>query len=658
MQRILETRDAALVPTSFDEDDHSIEAVWSTGARVIRRPWFGDDYEEELSMDPAHIRLGRMDAGRAPFLDSHQGWALEHVLGRVMPGTTVVENGEGRARIKLSKAARHADTVQDIRDGIIVNTSVGYEVHTYETTEPSDGRKLRRAVDWEPYEVSAVPMGADPKAHIRSLCKRHEVPFERAAPPAPAPPIQERETMPNEKPAETVDADAIRAAGVAEGAKAENARQAGIRETAKVLRLDGDKLTVELLGNPAVSLDESRAKLISHRAAEDAKTRTSSQHTFESGELDERTTAFDGMLNALNHRACSRFGLTRLEGKRRVPAFELSEQGRAFRGFTMIEMARECLRAQGISVSGLSRSRIAQLALKRRGMHSTSDFPFLLEDSARKNLLAGYQRAPQTFQLWAGRRTAPDFKVNREVKMGEAPQLLLKVEGAKLTYGTITEDRETWQLATYARGFGVTRETLVNDDLMAFTQIPFLFGESASGLESDIVYGILTANADMRDGVALFHADHGNLRDPGADPDKAEYSAMRTLMRRQTGLDGTSKVRLTPAIVVGPTTLETEMQSMQVQTTPANPDAAIPAELRGLPAVSDPILDDTSLTAYYMFADPGSRPCVIFGFLEGAEGIQMTEDSDSETLGMSWKGYLDFAAAAVEHRAGVKNEGT
>ena len=48
-------------------------------------------------------------------------------------------------------------------------------------------------------------------------------------------------------------------------------------------------------------------------------------------------------------------------------------------------------------------------------------------------------------------------------------------------------------------------QTLINDDLDAFTRIPAMYGNSIAQLESDVVWGIITANPGMADGNALFH---------------------------------------------------------------------------------------------------------------------------------------------------------
>ncbi len=63
---------------------------------------------------------------------------------------------------------------------------------------------------------------------------------------------------------------------------------------------------------------------------------------------------------------------------------------------------------------------------------------------------------------------------------------------------------------------GITRQVIINDDLDAFTRVPSLFGTAAATLESDVVWGIVTANPAMGNGVALFHANHKNLTGAGA----------------------------------------------------------------------------------------------------------------------------------------------
>lgn len=172
MERTIELpralRAAELRAQSFDEAAWTIDVVWTTGATVRRRSWFDGPYDEELVVEPSSVRLGRLNAG-APLLNTHGDWSLENVLGSIVPGSARLAGGQGLATILLSDAAGDADNIQKIKSGVIRSISVGYVVHRVEKIESDDGSvPVWRVVDWEPLEVSAVPVPADPGAHIRS----------------------------------------------------------------------------------------------------------------------------------------------------------------------------------------------------------------------------------------------------------------------------------------------------------------------------------------------------------------------------------------------------------------------------------------------------------------------------------------------------------
>ena len=80
-----------------------------------------------------------------------------------------------------------------------------------------------------------------------------------------------------------------------------------------------------------------------------------------------------------------------------------------------------------------------------------------------------YAENVPSYARWARRApNAPDFKTISVTQLANNPALSLKVEGAEITYGTVSEKREQYTIATYARGLAVTREMIVNDDLRAF----------------------------------------------------------------------------------------------------------------------------------------------------------------------------------------------
>ena len=165
-------REAMVRADTINEAERTIDIIWTTGATVQRARWEGWDelveYNEELLVDGNSIRLDRLNEG-APFLDSHRTWGgVANVLGSVVPGSVRVENGHGTAKIRLTSADDAAPAIQRILERTINKVSVGYRVHRYEITTTEGARELWRAVDWEPFEISAVALPADPGASIRS----------------------------------------------------------------------------------------------------------------------------------------------------------------------------------------------------------------------------------------------------------------------------------------------------------------------------------------------------------------------------------------------------------------------------------------------------------------------------------------------------------
>ncbi len=160
-------REASIVPGSLDEKARTFDIVWTAGAEVPRIDWWtGQRYVEVLEVSDKAIRLDRLQSGRAPILDSHQRWQLDNVLGTVAKDSVRIANGQATAKVRMSNRDDVAGLVADIRDGIIANVSPGYITHTYRE-ELRDGTTYRTATDWEPIEISFVPVGADPDAGLQ-----------------------------------------------------------------------------------------------------------------------------------------------------------------------------------------------------------------------------------------------------------------------------------------------------------------------------------------------------------------------------------------------------------------------------------------------------------------------------------------------------------
>ena len=232
------------------------EATISIASEFPVERWFG---MEVLSMEEEHMRLDRLNSGTGAVLVQHDHW--DQIGAFKKDSMQVGDDKKLRGDVRFSRSTRAKELVDDLKDGIRGNTSVGYAVYAYEraidleTIDPETEAaevKYWRAIDWEPYEGSFVAAGADPTVgHGRAEKRTFEVTFSepdpepaagdstRNADPQPEPQptrIQVRSDKTMAEPTadpKPVDQDALRQ----EGAAMEATRRNHITETAKAFKL-------------------------------------------------------------------------------------------------------------------------------------------------------------------------------------------------------------------------------------------------------------------------------------------------------------------------------------------------------------------------------------------------------------------------------------
>ncbi|MCA3587455.1 MAG: peptidase U37 [Methylocystis sp.] len=642
------TRAADLLPASIDAAERTIDVVWSTGARVRRNPFFGDPFDEELAMDPRAVRLDRLNAG-APLLKVHDASVLDSVIGSVVPGSARIENGRGIARVRFSDRTEVEPLWKDVEAGHIRAVSIGYQVHRFEVTKQAGAPELWRAVDWTPFEISAVPIGADPAAGFRADEPLYPCVVHRADAPSTekaamddavtdntetqtrqaAPQPQDRASS-----APVIDAETI----AARARDKERERVGTIYDLAGRLHLE--RSFADDLVKRGVTLDAARSEILDKVATDAEKTRVSPQVSIPLGSRDERVTRRDAVSNALLHRYSPTL-------------FPLSESAREYRGMTLVEHAREFLSSSGVNIRGMSRDEIAT-----RALHSTSDFPEVLAAVTGKTLRQAYDAYPRTYVPFCRQVLATDFKAMHRVQLGEAPQLVKVNEGGEFKRGTLAEGRESYRVETYGRVVAVTRQVLINDDLDAFTRIPAMYGTAIATLESDVVWGIILANAAMSDSIALFHQNHGNLANPATALSVTAIGAARAAMARQTGLDKKTILNVRPAYLIVPASLELAAEQLVAQNlVPAQTGSVVPSSIRTLTPIAEPRLDAASLTAWYLAANPAQIDTIEYAYLEGQQGAYIETRNGFDVDGVEIKCRLDFGAKAIDWRGLYRNPG-
>jgi hypothetical protein len=197
----------------------------------------------------------------------------------------------------------------------------------------------------------------------------------------------------------------------------------------------------------------------------------------------------------------------------------------------------------------------------------------------------------------------------------------------------------------------------VNDDTDAFSRVPMLFGRAARDLESNLVWTQITSNPTMGDGVALFHATHGNLDTVSAVISVASISKGRAGMRNQKGVDGVQFLNITPRYIVTPAAIETVADQFVSQNLLANQASSVNPFAGRLQELAEPRLDANSLTAWYLAASVDQIDIVEYGFLAGEAGPTVETRVGFDVDGLEIKARHDFAAKVIDWRGLWKNPG-
>jgi len=647
-------RAAQIEPSTFDEAKRTVEVVFTTGAKVLRYDWRNDRYyDEELVVSADAVDLSRLNAG-ASVLNTHSQWDLRDVIG--VTEDAWVSEPEGRARLRMSERPELAGIVADVRSGVIRHISVGYAVQRMEMVPPearADGgaRWLYRAVRWMPHEISFVPVPADAGSGTRSQPSRGEMPCEFTTRAAAQPTQEDIRMDPKDQtggaapqPATTTinitpqpgtpASDSIRSAPaqpVADASADLLARTAAVSELCA--RHGVAHLAPDLIRSGA-DVFKAQAAVLEALARDDAR----------SGGHRNATPVISTVRDGMQVRLA---GIEQAILHRIAPAEKLDDNGRQFRGMSLLEIGRDFLEAHSVNTRGMSRMELAaeMLSYRSAGMHGTSDFAALFTNVATKRLRNAYEENPGTYRMWARRApNAPDFKNVTVVQLSGAPDLLQVNEGGEFKYGSVSDGGVNYGVVTYGRIVAMTRQAIVNDDLRAFDRLVTAFGFAASRLENRLTYAQLTG--------ATYNPTNSQSG-AGSVLSFDSLAKARSMMRSIKGAQN-EELNLAPAYLIVPAALE----QMAYKLTSSNYVPATSGDVNefrsggrtAVEPVVEPVLDAASATAWYTVASSAAVDTVEYCYLDGAEGPVVETKNGFEVDGVEMKCRLDFAAKAIDNK--------
>lgn len=346
---------------------------------------------------------------------------------------------------------------------------------------------------------------------------------------------------------------------------------------------------------------------------------------------DERDKVRTGMTDSL----LSRTGVTEFD-----PQNE-------FNGFTLVELSSDMLRRNNVRVTGSRTERVGAAFT-----HSSSDFPNVLADVARRSLLAGYSEMPETFEQFTRRAAMQDFRAHDRVGMSEMETLEALPDGGEYKRGTMADYKETNRLATYGKMFPITRQTIINDDLGALTDIPAKMGRAARRTVAGKVFDVFALNPAMGDGTVLFHADHSNLNASSTAISTDSVDAIGTAMALNTGRNtGVQPMGLVPDILLVPMALRSRANTVRGAeykvfdgATDTNRD---PNSVRDtFRVIADARLDSISAVNWFMISS-ALLPIEV-AYLDGVDTPFMDQVRGWEIDGTEFKVRIDVGVAPIE----------
>ena len=666
-------------PSTVDEAARSVEFVAATERAVDVWDWeLWEEVPEVLLM--SGVRLP--ENGQVPLMDSHDYSRVGNVLGSFRGFR--VEGAELVGRAVFSATDEGEKAFVKVKEGHLTDVSVGYRVNNYVRLDAGEtvtvqGRDfegpLRVVTDWQLFEVSLCPIGADRAAKARKIFKEDDMPKKddgkrsgltgkRAdavcdyleasdgrctltggpvctwltsegvcGKPAGEP----RDPDPQDAGTEGGDApdltgedlpDAAPESAPASGT--EEGRAAALKERRRIAELTtlcrGHAMPEDVLTgfiDRGVSLDAARAVVLERlqaRGAADAFAR-----------VDMGAAERDKVRDAARDSLLLRCGMA--VDKPAPGAVEM-------RSMSMRELARDFLARSGQSLGGDIKTLIGRAL-------TTTDLPMALTETARKVLEDAFERADHTWDLWAATGSLDDFKISHAVGVDFETTLRKVEEDGEYTYAYASERGEQVQLATYGRIYPITRQAIINDDLGVFTDMAATRGRAAANTVNNLAYRALLGNPVMSDGKPLFSAAHNNLFKGGGIPTIDKLGAVLTAMKLQRNASG-EFLRINPQFFLAPVALETGAETFfnsQLIGTQAQPNVSNIYGGQRFTRAYDPLLDEADPTAWYLLGPKGTSIKVYF--LGGANSPRLEEKQGWTIDGVEFKVSIDVAAAPV-----------
>lgn len=660
-------------PATIDEKSRSVEVIGATeNPALVYDPIRYENVEEVLLMSGCEIPADNS----IPLTIEHDRSA-DAVIGSYRD--MKIQGDELIGRAYFSTAPDAEPYWIKVKEGHLKQFSILYPAVERESVYIAEGQQasvngksytgpLLVTKKWKPKALGLVLFGADERAQaraeinnakekkmdpkLRKFLERHGLP-ETATEEEALAFIEKAETPPATPPTATVpvtpppDLDKIRA-------EATGKERERIREIDALLnRYECQDMARDMIigrdGNVPSLADVQRAVL--ERLLERAKKQNPNAGERIEIIADEK----DKFRAAANDALILRAGIA---VKEPAPGAE------DLRGYTLVEMARECLRVAGQNQRGTIKEMVGRAL-------TASDFPNILANLATKSMQQAWDTSRETWPTWCGIGSVNDFKTYYDNALSEFDDLEEVPDSGEIKYGQFAEKApETYRAASYAKKFRVTRVMIINDDLGALSEMPARRSEAAARKVGDVAYAVLVGNAVMGDGHPIFDATH-HFNDAASDfrtaPGVVNIAEGIRAMGVQKDIKGLRRLNIVPEFFLAPKKLQgytevffksekysdpvTASNDSNLASTRTNPYSGT-----YFTRVYESRLDADSETAWYLMGPKGRTVKLVF--LNGVQAPLLEVRQPGFTIeGFEYLVSIDVGAYMTDFRAAYRNEG-
>lgn len=263
---------------------------------------------------------------------------------------------------------------------------------------------------------------------------------------------------------------------------------------------------------------------------------------------------------------------------------------------------------------------------------STADFPAMLANTMYKLMLKKFTEYPATWtNLVSDTTNLKDFKEQQRNRLSESDNLLSVEEHGEYKDSSLIDEKIRFSPKKFGRIFGVSWETLVNDDMQEIKKQPERFGRSAARSVDYDVWSYFRSNPVIYDGKNLFDSNtHKNYPGSNVVLSEAALAVGYAAMTSQKDLKGYN-IRITPKYLFCSPAQEIKVWKLLNTIQGAIPTSGQSADpLSGttiaysptarnffagkLIPVFVPWFDENE---WYLSADPGQYDTMEVGFLNG-----------------------------------------